>query len=86
MGKYYELYCSSWNNNISFKYCYDAGCDGIAIASILHYKICKSLDSDKSNEGNYKFIEDNLDIPSLVETDSILKIKKKLREIGVETR
>lgn len=80
------IYHGGINTIDDIKYCYDAGCDGIAIASILHYKICKSLDSDKSNEGNYKFIEDNLDIPSLVETDSILKIKKKLREIGVETR
>jgi len=80
------IYHGGINTIDDIKYCYDAGCDGVAIASILHYKICKSLHSDKSTEGNYKFIEDNLDIPSLVKIDSILKIKNKLRKIGVDTR
>ena len=80
------IYHGGINSISDIKHCYDAGCDGVAIASILHYKICKSLISNKSNEGNYKFIDDNLDIPSLVRTDTISQIKNKLKDIGVETR
>lgn len=80
------IYHGGINSISDIKHCYDAGCDGVAVASILHYKICKSLISNKSNEGNYKFIDDNLDIPSLVQTDTISQIKNKLKDIGVETR
>lgn len=80
------IYHGGINKIDDIKYCYDVGCDGVAIASILHYKICKSLHKNKSNEGNYKFIEDNLGVPSLIDTNSIFQIKEKLKEIGVETR
>jgi cyclase len=80
------IYHGGINTINDIKYCYDAGCDGVAIASILHYNICKSLISNKSSEGNYKFIDDNLEIPSLVQIDTISQIKSKLSDAGVQTR
>ena len=80
------IYHGGINTIYDIKDCYDAGCDGVGIASVLHYNICKSLNSNKSSEGNYKFIEDDLDIPSLINTDSISNIKSLLSNIGVETR
>ena len=80
------IYHGGINSIHDIKTCYEAGCDGVAIASMLHYKICRSLRSSKNIEGNYKFIEDHLKVPHLVETTSIQMLKKELKDNGVEVR
>lgn len=80
------IYHGGINTVEDIKICQDAGCDGVAIASILHYQICKSLGSTRSSEGNYKFIDENLDTPTLVQISSIKQLKKLLQKRDVPIR